>query len=102
MRQLPAHNMPACLLSTAGTWGEIQIVPRDGTIVLDLQARNYDASGHLHRDYALARLSLATATRLRDLLSEALVVAAVADSRQPGLWSDATLQATTTRRRAGA
>jgi hypothetical protein len=98
MRQLSAHNTPARLLSTAGTWGEIQIVPAHGTIVLDVQARNYDASGHLHCDYALARLSLATATRLRDLLSEAIVAAAVADPRQPDLWSEATLQASIPRR----
>jgi hypothetical protein len=98
MRQLPAHNTPARRLSTAGTWGEIQIVPRHKTIVPDLQARTYDTAGHLHRDHALASLSLTTAIRLHALLGEAIQAACDAGLRQPELWSAATMQAGTHRR----
>jgi hypothetical protein len=52
--------------------GEAQIVATSDSIVLDLRSRIYDISGHLHRDHALAHLSVATAIRLRELLGEAI------------------------------
>jgi hypothetical protein len=98
MRQLSAHNTPARLLSTAGTWGEIQIVAMPERIALDIEARNYDTHGHLHRDHALTNLPLATALRLRDLLNEAIEAALDCEPRQPGLWSEATMRAIGQRR----
>jgi hypothetical protein len=100
MRQLSADTMPARALSTAGTWGEIQIVPCYESIVLDVQARNYDTSGHLHRDHALASLSLTTAIRLHALLGQAIQAAVDVEPRQPGLWSEATMRGGALRRRA--
>jgi hypothetical protein len=83
------------LRSTAGTWGQIQIATTPDSVVLDIATRNYDTQGHLHRDYALANLSIDTAIRLRALLGEAIESAldASAAERQPGLWSDATMRA---------
>jgi hypothetical protein len=89
--RLQQHN--TCrLFSTAGTFGEIQIVAGQEHVIVDLQARNYDTAGHLHRDHALANLSLSAATRLRDLLDEALVHAhsITLDTRQTALWSPVT------------
>jgi hypothetical protein len=98
MRQLFAHNTPARLQSTAGTWGEIQIVSTAENIVLDIHARNYDTAGHLHRDHALANLPLMTAIRLNALLSEAIEAALDCEPRQAGLWSDSTMRAGAGRR----
>jgi len=78
------------LRSLADTFGEAQIVALPSRVVLDLATRNYDTQGHLHRDSALASLSLETAIKLRDLLSEAITAAAGMPEVQPGLWSDAT------------
>jgi hypothetical protein len=91
MRQLCVHSTSVSLRSTAGTWGNIQIVSTRGNVVMDIATRNYDTAGHLHRDYALANLPVATAMRLRDLLDEAISAAldASADDQQ-ALWSDAT------------
>ena len=62
----------ARLLSTAGTWGEIQIVWTAENLVIDVQARNYDTAGHLHREHALVNISVQTAVRLRQILGEAI------------------------------
>lgn len=93
MRQLCAHSTDATLRSIADTWGQIQIIAMPERIALDIQARNYDTAGHLHRDHALANLPLATAIRLRALLSEAIEAALDCEPRQPGLWSDTTMRA---------
>lgn len=87
------------LFSTAGTWGETQIVATKETVVVDLQTRNYDTAGYLHRDHAMANLSLSAAVRLRDLLSEAIDHAAsvTLDVRQTALWSPTTVAAVATR-----
>jgi hypothetical protein len=81
------------LFSTGGTWGEAQIVATSENIVLDLQSRAYDTTGHLRREHALANLPVATAIRLRQLLDEAIKASLDASSArtQPGLWSDATV-----------
>lgn len=89
----------ARLLSTGGTWGEIQIVSMSESLVLDVQARNYDSAGHLRRDHAVVNISVQTAVRLRQLLGEAIEASldVSAGRAQPGLWSDATTAATATR-----
>jgi hypothetical protein len=98
MTKFSPSNHPPCLRSTAGTWGALQIVPVRGNVVLDLQTRNYDASGTLHRQSASANLPIATAIRLRELLDEAIEAALDRSAcQQPGLWSDATLYAVATR-----
>jgi hypothetical protein len=92
MSALSHSNSYSSLTSTSGTFGVIQIAATQENVVLDVQARNYDSAGHLHRDHALANLSLATAARLRDLLSEAIEYANSArlDVRQTSLWSENT------------
>jgi hypothetical protein len=92
MRQLHVASTPARLFSTAGTWGEAQIVSTSDSIVLDLQSRIYDTTGRLNREHALANLSISTAIRLRELLGEAIEASldASAARNQPGLWSNAT------------
>jgi hypothetical protein len=54
--------------------------------------RNYDTTGRLHCDNALANLSAAEARRLHDLLGKAIAAAEDAAVDQPGLWSNATLR----------
>ena len=80
------------LFSTGGTFGEIQVVATQENIVVDIQARNYDTAGHLHREHALANLSLASAVRLRDLLSEAIdhAQSITLDLRATAVWSPVT------------
>jgi hypothetical protein len=97
--RLNQHNTSR-LFSTADTFGEIQIVAGSECVVVDVQARNYDTAGHLHRDHALANLSLTAAARLRDLLSEAIDHArsVTLDSRQTALWSNAASTARVARR----
>jgi hypothetical protein len=80
------------LFSTAGTFGEVDIVASDRGLLLSLTGRNYDTMGCLHRDSALANLSLADAQRLSGLLKEAIAASEEADPRQPGLWSETTLR----------
>jgi hypothetical protein len=94
MPQLNQSNTTR-LFSTAGTYGEIQIVATAGNILIDATTRNYDTAGHLHRDHALASLSLSAAARLRDLLAEAVDHAnsITLDTRQTALWSDITVAA---------
>jgi len=81
------------LFSTAGTFGEIQVVSTSRNVVIDVQGRNYDTSGRLHCDHGLAALPLQAAVKLRDLLSEAIDALESQDHRQPGLWSDSTVRA---------
>ncbi len=90
--RLTDSNITSRLWSTAGTFGEIQIVTASGKVVVDLFTRNYDPAGHLNRGHAVANLSLSAAVQLRDLLSDAIEQAASAelDTRQIRLWPDAT------------
>ena len=80
------------LFSTAGTFGEVDIVASDRGLLLSLTGRNYDTMGCLHQDSALANLSISDAQRLSGLLKEAIAASEAADPRQPGLWSEATLR----------
>ena len=91
MPQLYQHNTPR-LFSTAGTFGEVDIIATDHGAIFTLTGRNYDTSGHLYRNTALANLSAADAHRLASLLREAVAVSeeVYSDSRQAALWSDAT------------
>ena len=88
MRQLETLSNTNRLYSTAGTFGEIQIVAGQHHVIMDVQSRNYDTAGHLHRDHALASLSLSAAAHLRDLLDEALthVASVTLDARQSTLF----------------
>lgn len=60
--------------------------------VVDVQTRNYDAAGHMHRDHALVNFFLSVAVRLRDSLDEAITDAhgVTLDTRQTAQWSDTT------------
>nr|WP_294512750.1 hypothetical protein [uncultured Rhodopila sp.] len=78
------------LFSISGTFGDAQIVATGSRVLIDLQTRNYDSGGILRKHHALANLPLETASRLRDLLNEAIAAAAEAPPHQPGLWSEAT------------
>jgi hypothetical protein len=78
------------LFSVSGTFGDARIVATGSRVLIDLQTRNYDSGGILRTHHALANLPLETASRLRDLLSEAIAAAADAPAHQPGLWSEAT------------
>jgi|SRR4051794_17446586 hypothetical protein len=89
MCQHRLHNT-GFLRSIGGTFGEVQIVAIPGRVVVDLQTQNYDTTGSLNRDHALASLPLDAAIQLRDLLSEAIVAAENARPHHPGIWSDAT------------
>jgi hypothetical protein len=97
--RLPDSNITSRLWSTAGTFGEIQIVTASGKVVVDLFTRNYDTAGHLNRGHALANLSLSAAVQLRDLLSEAIDHSASAelDIRQTRRWPGATTAHTAAR-----
>jgi hypothetical protein len=99
MSRLIPVTTGARLLSTGGTWGEIQIVWTAENLVLDVQARNYDTTGHLRRDHAMVSISVQTAVRLRHILGEAIEASldVSAARSQPGLWSDATTGAIATR-----
>jgi hypothetical protein len=81
------------LFSTTGTFAKFDIVATPDKILVDATTRNYDTTGHIRRDHALANLSLAAAAHLRDLLSEAIDHAAsvALDTRQTALWSENTL-----------
>lgn len=94
MSRLQTSSQTGGILSTAGTWGEAQFVAVAGqNVLLDLQTRNYDTTGALHRQHALANLPIATAMRLRDLLSTAIENALdTSAAAQPGLWSEATIR----------
>jgi hypothetical protein len=86
--------MSTRLLSTAGTLGEIQIVSAPSWVVLDIAARNYDSAGHLHRDFALLKLTLDCAQRLHQLLGDAIEASLDASAAaQPTLWSENALRA---------
>jgi hypothetical protein len=77
------------LFSTSGTFGDAQIVATSSSrVIIDLQTRNYNSAGVLHKQHALANMPLDTATRLRDLLNQAIAAATDATQHQPGLWSD--------------
>jgi hypothetical protein len=99
MSRLIPVTTGARLLSTGGTWGEIQIAWTAENLVLDVQARNYDTAGYLRRDHAVVNIYVQTAVRLRQILGEAIEASLdVSPSRsQPGLWSDATTEAIATR-----
>jgi hypothetical protein len=89
MPQLQPANTSS-LFSISGTFGDAQIVATRDRVLVDLQTRNYDSGGILRKHHALANLPLEIASRLRDLLNEAIAAAADAPQHQPGLWSEAT------------
>jgi len=80
------------LFSTCGTFGEVDLVASSRGVVLSVMSRNYDTTGRLHEDGALAGLSVAEARRLSRLLDEAIAVAEDCVVDQPDFWSDPTIQ----------
>jgi hypothetical protein len=78
------------LFSVSGTFGDAQIVATPSRVLIDLQTRNYDSGGILRKHHAQANLPLETASRLRDLLNEAIAAAAEAPQHQRREWSEAT------------
>jgi hypothetical protein len=99
MFKQPASSITPRLFSTAGTFGEVDIVASDRGLLLSLTGRNYDTQGCLHQDSALANLSISDAQRLSGLLKEAIAASEESDPRQPELWSDSALRAAGGRRR---
>jgi hypothetical protein len=87
------------LYSVSDSFGDAQIVAVPERVILDLQSRNYDSEGRVHKGHALADMSLTTAIRLRELLGEAIAVATGAIPVQPGLWSEATIRHIAQKRR---
>jgi hypothetical protein len=85
-----SQHVTANTFSISGTFGDAQIVAGPSRVIIDLQTRNYDSGGVLRRHHALANLPLEAASRLRDLLNEAIAAAADAPHHQPGLWSETT------------
>lgn len=79
--------------SVTDTFGQIQVATHSGQIVIDLQGRHYGADAQLYRDHGFARLSVAQARRVRDMLDQAIEAALDGSAQQPGLWSPATLAA---------
>jgi hypothetical protein len=86
------------LFSVSGTFGDAQIVATPSRILIDLQSRNWDSTGSLHKEHAIANLPIDTAIRLHDLLGAAIDASTDANPHQPGLWSDATTTALATRK----
>jgi hypothetical protein len=78
------------LRSISDTFGEAQIVAVPSRIIIDIETKNYDTAGFLHKDHALASLSVDAAAELRDALTAAIAAAANAIPAHPGIWSDAT------------
>jgi hypothetical protein len=93
MSRLTHSTTTSSLYSMAGAFGEFQVVATPKAVVLDVQAQAWDVDGHRRHESALTHLTVSEASRLRDLLNEAIIVAETADARQPGLWSDATTRA---------
>lgn len=86
-------NTTGFLRSLTGTFGEAQIVAASGRIVVDLETKNYDTAGFIHKEHALAALSLDSAIELRDALNAAISAAANLPQPHPGIWSDLTNRA---------
>lgn len=80
------------LKSISGLYGEIQIVGSPDRVLLDIDARHYDTTAHLHHQHALLNLRIGDARYLREALDAAIEAAESAEPRQPGLWSDETVR----------
>ena len=88
---IPRTDSQPRLLSTGGTWGEIDLVASHRGVTLALTGRNYDVAGHSHTSEALAHLSPAEARRLSYLLHQCVAVAeAASPSHGTEIWSPAT------------
>jgi hypothetical protein len=97
MSQQSAHSTSAAF-GMSGTYGTLQIGVVDHALVLQTIGRNYDTAGFLHIDAAQVRLPIAEAYRLHEALGRAIIEAeSVDDTRQPGLWSNATITAQASR-----
>jgi hypothetical protein len=100
MQKLSLPTVTPRLLSMATRDGNVtvQIVSTSTSIVLDLQANNFDTSGRLNRSHAVAKFDLDDAMRLETALTNAIDTAwqydvaptERTDCRQTQLWSDVT------------
>jgi hypothetical protein len=82
------QNSTSSLQSVSCLYCEFQVVASPGAVLPDAQTRTWDGEGHVRRNCAPAHLSIHTTKRLRDLLSDAIIVAKTAEPRQPGLWPE--------------
>jgi hypothetical protein len=97
MRLRDAHT-PALLFSVGTPSAEIQIAATASGLVLDLQADNSEADGHVRRCHAVARLPVDVAMQLETALQNAIdatwgiddPINERSDPRQTALWSPAT------------
>ena len=74
----------ARLFSTSGTFGSVDFVATYRGVLVSLTGRNYDTLGYLHRDSALADLSINDAVHLSQLLNEAVQAAQDAERIRSG------------------
>lgn len=72
-----------------GIDGDLQVVHQAGaqTVLVDIQAMHFDASGHPKHEHSFLRLRYDAVCELRALLDQ---IEEPVDDRQPRLWSDAT------------
>lgn len=61
--------------SIVGMFGETSIGTKPGWVVIDMNTRNFDVSGHVCREHALARLNIEEAVSLHMLLGVAIQTA---------------------------
>jgi hypothetical protein len=86
MRQLHNSTLPVAAISMSDTFGRIQAVPlSDGVVLIDVQGRHYSTDGRLYTDHGFARLTIAQAIRLHELLGHAITAADAAEPRQASL-----------------
>jgi hypothetical protein len=77
-------------LKISGTFGSIETGAYDQSVLIDVNARNYDVNGYLHKQSAFLRLSVNDAYRIHAYLGRAIVAAEEQEPRQSGLWSNST------------
>jgi hypothetical protein len=64
------------------------VVASSGVVPPNVQSRTWDGEDHVKRNCCPAHLSFHETRRLRDLLSDAIIVAKTAGPGQPALWPE--------------
>jgi len=78
----------------AGSFDDVEVILSAGRVMIAVRAGHHDAAGFLHRDHAVAGLSVGDAVSLRDQLNDVIsAVQAIEDPRQPLLWPHAAFAA---------
>jgi hypothetical protein len=95
------QNSTSSLQSVSCLYCEFQVVASPGVVLPDAQTRTWDGEGHVRRNCAPAHMSVHKTKRLRDLLSDAIIVAKTTEPRQPGLWPETPTRAIAGRPRHG-